>query len=283
MKKTVIGLCVMLMMGACQQPVNHHGRTPMAELNGEYLYLEDFQSVTPAGLSSEDSVLFAEKYIRTWAEDVLLFGKAKQNIPNSDELKKLVENYRKALILHTYQQELIHQQLTEEVTEQEMLEYYEQNQNLFKLEQPLMKGLFIKVPLKAPQLANVRKWYKTETDQAVEHLEKYSLQNAVKYEYFYDRWLPVPEVLDQIAPNTAGLALKKGKQIELKDTAFYYFLNVTDYRDVGEHEPFEFARDKIKEMLLNMKQVEFMKKVKTHLYQEAIAKDKIKYYIDITE
>ena len=77
--------------------------------------------------------------------------------------------------------------------------------------------------------------------------------------------------------------MKKGKQIELKDTAFYYFLNVTDYRDVGEHEPFEFARDKIKEMLLNMKQVEFMKKVKTHLYQEAIAKDKIKYYIDITE
>ena len=83
----------MLMMGACQQAVNHHGRTPMAELNGEYLYLEDFQSVTPSGLSSEDSVLFAEKYIRTWAEDVLLFGKAKQNIPNSDELKKLVENY----------------------------------------------------------------------------------------------------------------------------------------------------------------------------------------------
>ena len=57
MKKTVIGLCVMLMMGACQQPVNHHGRTPMAELNGEYLYLEDFQSVTPAGFSSEDSAL----------------------------------------------------------------------------------------------------------------------------------------------------------------------------------------------------------------------------------
>ena len=283
MKKTVIGLCVMLMMGACQQPVNHHGRTPMAELNGEYLSLEDFQSVTPAGLSSEDSALFAEKYIRTWAEDVLLFAKAKQNIPNNDELKRLVENYRKALILHTYQQELIHQQLTEEITEQEMLEYYEQNQNLFKLEQPLMKGLFIKVPLKAPQLANVRKWYKTETDQAVEHLEKYSLQNAVKYEYFYDRWLPVPEVLEQMPPNAAAIALKKGKQIELKDTAFFYFLNVTDYREVGEHKPFEFARDKIKEMLLNMKQVEFMKNVRTHLYQEAIAKDKIKYYKDITE
>ena len=61
-----------------------------------------------------------------------------------------------------------------------------------------MKGLFIKVPLTAPQLGNVRKWYKTETQDAVEHLEKYSLQNAVKYEYFYDKWVRVADVLDMI-------------------------------------------------------------------------------------
>lgn len=34
-----------------------------------------------------------------------------------------------------------------------------------------MKGLFIKVPLTAPQLGSVRRWYKTETREAVEHLE----------------------------------------------------------------------------------------------------------------
>ena len=79
-----------------------------------------------------------------------------------------------------------------------MTEYYEKNQALFKVERPLMKGLFIKVPLTAPQLGNVRRWYKTETREAVEHLEKYSLQNAVKYEYFYDKWVPVSEVLDML-------------------------------------------------------------------------------------
>lgn len=34
-----------------------------------------------------------------------------------------------------------------------------------------MKGLFIKVPLTAPQIANVRKWYKSDAQEAVEHLE----------------------------------------------------------------------------------------------------------------
>ena len=52
------------------------------------------------------------------------------------------------------------------------------------MESPLIKGLFIKVPLTAPQLNNVRRWYKTEKQDAVESLEKYSLQNAVNMNTF---------------------------------------------------------------------------------------------------
>ena len=161
-------------------------------------------------------------------------------------------------------------------------EYYEKNQALFKVERPLMKGLFIKVPLTAPQLGNVRRWYKTETREAVEHLEKYSLQNAVKYEYFYDKWVPVSEVLDMLplkVPNVDEY-LDKNRHVELKDTAFHYFLNVSDYRPVGEQEPYEFARRQVKDMLLNVKQVEFMKQVKDDLYQRAVKRDKIKYYLE---
>ena len=66
--------------------------------------------------------------------------------------------------------------------------------------------------------------------------------------------------------------------VELKDTAFHYFLNVSDYRAVGEQEPYEFARSQVKDMMLNMKQVNFMKQVKEDLYQRAEKKDKIKYY-----
>ena len=101
----------------------------------------------------------------------------------------------------------------------------------------------------------------------VEHLEKYSLQNAVKYEYFYDKWVPITEVMDLMPLN-----------VELKDTAFHYFLNVSDYRAVGEQEPYEFARTQVKDMMLNMKQVEFMKQVKEYLYRRAEKRDKIKYY-----
>lgn len=265
---------------ACSEQHDHKGQTPLVELDGNFLYREDLQAVLPAGLSKDDSLLFADHYIRNWVEDILLYDKAQSNIPNNDEIEKLVENYRKALIMHTYQQALIHQQLSEEISEQDLTDYYEKNQALFKVERPLMKGLFIKVPLTAPQLANVRRWYKTETREAVEHLEKYSLQNAVKYEYFYDKWVPVSDVLDLMPLKTPDVEdyLDKNRHVELKDTAFHYFLNVSDYRRIGEQEPYEFARTQVKDMLLNMKQVEFMKQVKDDLYQRAVKRDKIKYY-----
>ena len=162
-------------------------------------------AVQPAGQNRDDSLLFAEHYIRNWAEDILLYEKAQNNVPNNDEIEKLVRNYRKALIMHTYQQALIHQKLSEEITEEELQEYYEQNKAVFKADAPLMRGLFIKVPLTAPQLSRVRQWYKDERQSAVEHLEKYSLQNAVKYEYFYDKWVPASEILSWIPLNASDI------------------------------------------------------------------------------
>lgn len=280
MRTICFGLIFMLLCVSCGEHYDHEGKTPLVELNGNFLYREDLQSVLPPDLSKDDSLLFAENYIRNWAEDILLYDKACDNIPDNKEIDKLVDNYRRALIMHTYQQALIHQKLADEITEQELVDYYNNNQGLFKIDRPLIKGLFIKVPLTAPHIANVRRWYKSETSDAVEHLEKYQMRNAVKYEYFYDRWVPVSEVLGMMPLDKpdAEEYLNKNRHIELKDTAFYYFLNVSDYRPVGEQEPYEFARKHVKDMLLNLKQVVFMKDLKDGMYERAVKKNEIKFY-----
>lgn len=279
MRITVLVLISILGCMACSEKHDHRGKTPLVEVEGNFLYKEDLQPLLPAGLSKEDSLLFTEHYIRNWAEEVLLYKKAEENIPGNTEIDKLVENYRKALIMHTYQQELISQKLSKEISEQELAEYYEKNKELFLLEHPLMKGLFIKVPLKVPGLAKVRQWYKSTDRDAVEHLEKYSLQNAVKYEYFYDKWIPVSEVLDMIPLRMTSPEeyINKNRHVELKDTAFCYFLNVSDYRGAGEQEPYEFARPQVKDILVNLKQLSFMNGVKEDLYQEAVKRKMIIY------
>ena len=278
----LLGL-MMLLVGACGKPqYDHKGRTPLVELDGNFLYQEDLAAVQPVGQSKDDSLLFAEHYIRNWAEDILLYEKAQNNIPDNAEIEQLVKNYRKALIMHVYQQSLIQEKLAEEITEADLQTYYDTNKDVFKAEAPLMKGLFIKVPLTSPGIGRVRQWYKDERQSAVEHLEKYSLQNAVKYEYFYDKWIPASEILSlmPLREEKVDAYFAKNRHVELKDTAYWYFLNVSDYIPTGGQEPYEAARSAISEMVVNRKQVEFLNQVKGDLYKEAVEDGKLKYCVN---
>ena len=272
-------LTSLLFCASCTEKQNHNGQTPLGEIGKKVFYQEDLRSVLPVGLSSADSTLFAEQYIRNWIEETLLYTKAKSNIPDNKEIEQMVENYRKALIMHTYQQQLIDQKLSSEMPHQQLTDFYEQNKSLFKIENPLVKGLFIKVPLTAPQINNVRKWYKSDTREAIDNLEKYSFQNAVKYEYFHDKWVPLVDVIDfvPLKDSNPEAYLRKNNHIELKDTAFYYFLHLTEFREVGELEPYELALPKVKEMLVNRQQIDFMKQVREDLYQQETEKNKIIY------
>lgn len=274
-------LVIAAAMTGCGQEHNHKGKTPLVEVSGEFLYKEDLQAALPLNISKDDSVLFAEHYIRNWIEDALLFDKAEGNIPDNDKISKLVENYRRALIMHTYQEELVNQKLADDISEEEINAYYEKNKELFRLDNPLVKGLFIKVPLSSPDLGNVRVWYRKNNQDVIEKLEKYSLRNAVSYDYFYDRWTSVPDVAAKIplkVLDTDANYLDKNRNVEVKDTAFCYFLHIEDFLGKDKQKPLDFARDEIKEILINLKRVEFINKVKEDLYQRASDRNKIIYY-----
>jgi hypothetical protein len=273
--------CLVIALSGCERQQNHKGKTPLVEVAGNFLYQEDLQAALPLNLSSEDSVLFAENYIRNWVEDILLFDKAEDNVRDSEKVRALVENYRRALVMHAYQEELINQQLSGEIMPTEVADYYEKNKSLFVLENPVVKGIFIKVPLGSSGLQDVRRWYKKNTQDAIEKLEKYSLRNAVTYDYFYDQWRPLEEI-EAMLPvkkwESGSNYLKQNPDVELKDTAFHYFLHIEEFQGKGEQKPLDFAGDEIKEILINLKRVDFINRVKEDLYRQASDKNGIIYY-----
>ena len=58
-------------------------------------------------------------------------------------------------------------------------------------------------------------------------LEKFSIGNAVSYDYFYDRWIPVSEIAAKIplkAIDTDANYLNRNRNVEVRDTAYCYFL-----------------------------------------------------------
>ncbi|OUO20190.1 peptidyl-prolyl cis-trans isomerase [Bacteroides sp. An322] len=274
----IIGL---LVMSGCSGSFNHQGKTPLVEVGDAFLYKEDLDAALPVGIHDKDSVRFAEDYIRNWVEDVLLYGKAEGNIPDNEKIDQQVAAYRRALIMHTYQEELVRQKLGTEVSEEEIEAYYEAHAAQFRAEQPYIQGLFMKVPVQTRNLNRVRNWYKRNTQDAIDGLEKFSIAHAVSYEYFYDRWRPVSEFALKMpleALETDMDYLKRNKNVEVRDTVYCYFLHVEQFLPKGDPLPLEYAKNEIKEMIINLKRVAFINQMKNDLYREASENNDIIYY-----
>lgn len=274
-------LVAVLLLAGCTPSVDHKGKTPLVEVAGNFLYKEDLQAVMPIGLSQKDSTAFADEYIRNWAEDELLYQKAEGNIPDNVKIDERVAAFRKALVMHMYEEELVNQELGNTVSDEEVEAYYRQNSGMFRAGQPYIQGLFMKVPLTASQLSKVRGWYKRNMQDAIDNLSKYGIGNAVSYEYFYDRWIPLSDIAVKLplkALDTDRDYLNRNRNVEVRDTAFCYFLHVENFLPEGEQLPLEYARSEIKEILINLKRVDFINRMKQDLYKEASEDNDIVYY-----
>lgn len=241
----------------------------------------EIKSQIPRGISSADSLLLAESLEKRWVKDLLVYDVALRNLEREEKevVDKLVENYKRSLIRHRYQEQLVKERLSSEFGENDKLKYYEENQERFVLDRALIKGLFLKIPIDAPGLADVKKWYKSTSDVSLENIEKYSLQNANIYDYFYDKWVDFDQVMDNIPLHVAdvNVFLKNNKHIEVSDSLHCYLLNIKEFLPKGEIAPFEYASPQIVEMLTNLRRVEFLRKFEEELYNDAVSRGDVKF------
>lgn len=238
----------------------------------------------PRGLSSADSLLFAEGLEKKWVKDALVYDVALRNLEGEDkkEVDKLVEEYRHSLIRYRYQEQLIKERLSSEFQESDKLSYYEENQKKFVLDKALVKGLFLKIPVDAPGLSDVKGWYRSTSEASLEKIEKYSVQNASIYDYFYDKWVDFDEVMDNIPVHVSNSTayLKANKFVEVADSSYCYLLNIKEYLPEGSVAPYDYASSQITEMLINQRKVDFLKTFEEELYKDGIRGGDVKFFTE---
>jgi len=263
---------------ACRSELVTKDEGVLVKVHGNSLHRSEVEKLIPSNLSSADSFLLAENYIEKWIKDVLTFEVAKRNIGREEvEINRLVEEYRRSLLRHRYQEYMIRNRLTAEIREYEKVAFYEENLHKFVLKKNLIKGLFLKVPAESPGLPDVRKWYKSADPDDLENIEKFSIQNAAIYDYFYDQWIDFDEMLNKIPIHVSNKVqfLKINRQVEVTDSVYCYFLNISEYLPVGNVAPYEYADTQIQEMMINKRKMDFLKKFEDELYQDAIRKGEV--------
>lgn len=281
MKQACFVLLVLIGMTACKPSESTHGTGIVAKVDNAVLTQQEVEKIIPKTATSSDSLLIAESYIKKWVIDALTYDVAQKNLgKDQDTLDLLVEEYRRSLMRYRYQEKMVQNRLSAEMTSSDKETFYHENQKRFHLNHNLVKGLYLKVPVDAPGLDQVRKWYRSTDQQAIENIEKYSIQNAAHYEYFYDHWVNFDEILAKIPIRVSSQTtyLNQNRSIEVKDSTYCYFVNIADYLLVGNVAPYEYAEPLIQEMIINKRKIDFLKNFEEELYRDAIRKRKVELY-----
>ncbi|WP_251968474.1 peptidyl-prolyl cis-trans isomerase [Parabacteroides sp. AD58] len=264
----------LLLLGGCTQKGTTELKGVLVKVNERALTKDEVLAVLPKNMSSADSLLWAESYIKQWIKDGLVYDVALQNLDddNRAEIDRLVDSYRRSLVRYRYQEQLIQERLSANITEEEKQKFYEENQDQFILDHSLVKGLFLKIPIDAPNLSEVKKWYRSTSESAIEKIEKYSVQNAMVYDYFYDKWVSFDEVSVNIPIKVTNETefLRTHSFVETADSSYCYLLNIEEYIAKGKIAPFEYASKQISDMLVNQRKVQFLKNFEEELYNDAI-------------
>lgn len=276
--KIVILAVLCCLLSACQLFEEKRKMGTVAEYNGKTITVDQIEMLT-AGLAPEDSSRIAQHYIRQWAIDLIEYDKAKDQ--TNKTIEQLVEDYRRSLYLHEYEQKLIAQRMSRSVEDTLIQSFYNLHSDHLILSETILRGLLLVVPNEAPNLNDLRKKIQQpETEENIEWIEKFAYQYAVGYELFLEEWRTMSEiiVLMPFEKDNLDTELKKKRQIEVQDTVNTYLLQVTELSMKGDLKPLTYARKEIEDILLRQRQVEFLQNERNALYENAIELGKLKLY-----
>lgn len=279
---TLLAVLLLFLGSACSYFERTEEREVIAKVNDSYLYKEDIEDLVAENTSREDSSLIVSSFINRWATQRLLIDRARVNLSSSqqNEFDKLVQNYKNELYAKAYTDAIISRQLDTTVTQKEAREYYEQNGENFKLNEDLVKLRYISLTHSNNDFEKI----KTRFRRFNEEDKKALLEMAIQFKAYSlndSVWVKTKQVFDKIGPLTPvdnASLLKKQNFMQLEDSLGVYLISVEDVKLRNEQAPLVYALPNIKQILVNKRKLELIKKLEKEITQDAIRNEKFEVY-----
>lgn len=264
----------------CGVSVENEGKV-VAEVGIKKLLLSDVAAIIPNDLQPEDSALMAEDYVRKWIRQELVLQKAEENL--SAELKNVnreLQEYRNSLIIFRYKNELMAQRMDTTVSHSEIMDYYTQNTENFKLNNHIVKAVFMKIPAEYANPQLLKEMAGNTSEEGINEIRDYCLQYAKGFDIFTDRWVNLDLVMNNIPMSIENPVqfLQQNQFIEHTDSSYYYLVAIQDYKIRNEQAPVEYVAGNIKSLILNRRKIEFLREVENNIYLEGVNKNSFKIY-----
>ncbi|MFA5534891.1 MAG: hypothetical protein WCY58_00835 [Mariniphaga sp.] len=273
-------ICSVLVLAGCQGNLNSN-EILVAEVGEKKLYLKEISALIPSGTDREDSVVMADDYIKKWVRQELVLLKAEENLSSSlKNVDKELEEYRNSLIIFRYKNEMMAQRLDSTVNDNEIMEIYAQNPENFKLNQNIVKAIFMKIPADFANPEEIKEMSTDTSDQGINEIREYCLKYAKGFDLFSDHWIELDQVMKNFPESIENpeAFLKENQIVEYTDSDYYYLMTILDYKLKNEQAPVEYVKDNIKSLILNRRKIEFLRELENNIYREGENKRTFRIY-----
>lgn len=254
----------------------------VARVGSDYLYKADLLKLVPEGTTKEDSLLIVKTYIERWASQKLLIEVADLNLSDTQkqEFERLVRQYKIDLYTNAYLEQLVQTSIDTAITQNEVLQYYQDNKENFRTNSRLVKLRYIRVPAEHLKFNQIKERFFSPKENDDEFWDTYLVQ--LKGAALNDSvWVDVNQVYQKVSfinPENVDDYLQKGKKVEYKEGEEVYFVMVKDILETNQVSPLEYIQPTIKQVILNRKKLEFIKKIEKEITDDALKKNKYEIY-----
>ena len=277
-----VAVGLLMLNGSCTFFSSESKPTAIARVNNDYLYREDIKDFIPAGTSTQDSTVLVRNFIDRWASQKLLISAAEVNLnaQKKAEFDTLIQQYKLDLYTKAYLEEVVKTTVDTAITAAELKAYYDGNKENFKTNGLLVRLRYINLKKDNPKYETIKSRFFDFRKSDKKFWETYALQFN-SFALNDSVWTEMGQVYSKlpfINPDNRDKYMVSGNSIQQVDGDNVYLVKISSVIDKNQIGPYEYIKPTLKEVILNKRKLELIKKFEKEITDDAIKDKKFEVY-----
>ena len=249
----------------------------VARVGDEFLSVEEIQEIIPKNLNKQDSLRIVNNVIEEWATSKLLIQNAIINLTEIEksQIDNKSEKYRENLIISEYRNKISNNNPDTSASKDEIELFFSENSKNFKLFEEIIKGRYVKLNKKTFNINEIKRRFRRFNQSDKSFFDSISIQ-LLNYYLNDSIWINKKLFFNKIPSLEYDQSLRISKNnlfYVQEDSLALYLIKINNYKKADDYAPLEYIYNRIKEVIVSKKRIDYLNKIDKELIGDAITKN----------
>ena len=249
----------------------------VARVGDEFLSVEEIQELVPKNLNKQDSIRIVNNVIEEWATSKLLIQNAIINLTEIEksQIDNKSEKYRENLIISEYRNKISNNNPDTSASKDEIELFFSENSKNFKLFEEIIKGRYVKLNKNTFNINEIKRRFRRFNQSDKTFFDSISIQ-LLNYYLNDSIWINKKLFFNKIPSLEYDQSLRISKNnlfYVQEDSLALYLIKINNYKKADDYAPLEYIYNRIKEVIVSKKRIDYLNKIDKELIGDAITKN----------